>query len=570
MTYPSTGPALSSLSALVLSSLLAAAAPAQEAPELYSIGNPTGAEQQYLELINRARANPAAEGARLAASTDPEIVAAIAGFGVDLALFEAQMKALPALPPLAFNEKLLAAARAHSQDMLAHAYQDHIGTDGSSTSDRISASGYDWSAYGENIFSYARSVSYGHAAFEIDWGGTPASGGMQVPPGHRDNIHSPLFREIGVGVIDGTNGEVGPQIVTQDFAAPLLVAQPLLTGVVYADANGNGFYDPGEGVGGVTISVAGASSYAISAASGGYAVPLPNDGTYGVTFSGGGEPEVENVVVVASGQNVKLDDVRAAVLPSAPRLLNISTRMQVGTGDNVLIGGFIVTGNAPKKIIVRGLGPSLALEGGLQDPTLDLYDSAGHLLASNDNWETNSNADQIVASTVAPTNPKEPAILTTLPANGSAYTAIVRGANATTGIGLVEVYDLDAAGDAQLANISTRGRVETGDNVMIGGFIVAGKEAANVIVRALGPSLGMVGNWPIQRSSSWTAMGTSLGMNDNWRSDQESEILATQVAPTRDAEAALVRTLTPGAYTAIVRGAQNSSGVAVVEAYNLP
>ncbi|MEO6871131.1 MAG: CAP domain-containing protein [Chthoniobacterales bacterium] len=556
-----------SLTALVLNALLTAVASAQEAPRLYSIGNPTGEEQQYLELINRARANPAAEGARLAASTDPDVLDAIAGFGVDLALFQAQMKALP---PLAFNGDLLAAARAHTQDMFAHAYQDHIGTDGSSTSDRISAQGYDWSADGENIFSYSKSVIYGHAAFEIDWGGTPASGGMQVPSGHRNNIHSTFFREIGVGVIDGTNGVVGPQIVTQDFAAPLLIAPPLLTGVVYSDVNGNGFYDPSEGVGGVTISVAGASYYAISAASGGYAVPLPNDDTYNVTFAGGGQPDVEKVAVVAGGQNVKLDDVRAAVLPSTPRLVNISTRMQVGTGDNALIGGFILTGSASEKVIIRGIGPSLTINGALQNPTLDLYDGAGRLMASNDNWQTNSNAQEIIASTVAPTNPKEPAILTTLPANGSAYTAIVRGANDTTGIGLVEVYDLDAAGAAQLANISTRGLVETGDNVMIGGFIVAGKEAANVIVRAIGPSLGVAGELADPTLELVNGNGVSLGANDNWRSDQESEILATQVAPTRDAEAALVRTLAPGAYTAIVRGAQNSSGIAIVEAYNLP
>jgi cysteine-rich secretory family protein len=551
-------------------------ATAPAAPQLYSIGDPTGKEQQYLEFINRARANPAAEGARLAASTDPDVVAAIAGFGVDLALFRSQMNTLPALPPLAFNDKLLAAARAHTQDMFAHAYQDHTGTDGSSTSDRISAQGYDWSAYGENIFSYSKSVIYGHAAFEIDWGGTPATGGMQSPPGHRENIHGAFFREIGIGVVMGTNGEVGPQLVTQDFAAPLLVAQPLLTGVVYNDANGSGFYDPGEGVGGVTISVAGASYYAISAASGGYAVPVPNDGTYNVTFSGGGEPDVEKVVVVQGGQNVKLDNVRAAALPITPRLVNISTRLRVGTDEDVMIGGFIVTGSAPKKVIIRSVGPSLTtggapIVGALADPTLDLYDGAGNLLASNDNWQTNRNADEIIASTVAPANPSEPAILTTLPANGSAYTAIVRGANNTTGIALVEIYDLDAAGSAQLANISTRGRVETGDNVMIGGFIIAGEGSAKVIVRAIGPSLGEIpGRLADPTLELVNSNGESLGANDNWRSDQESEILATQIAPANDAEAALVRTLAPGAYTAIVRGVQNSSGVAVVEAYHLP
>lgn len=537
------------------------------AAQLYSIGEPTGEEQLYLEYINRARTNPAAEGARLATTTDPDVRRAIEFFGIDTLLFTAQMDALPPLPPVAFNAKLLAAARAHTADMLAHAYQDHIGTDGSTAPSRMAAQGYNVSAYGENVYSYSRSVFYGHAAFEIDWGGLPENGGMLNPPIHRLITHTPYFREIGVGVLDGSNGGVGPQLVTEDFALAADGNNPFLTGVVYADTNGNGFYDPGEGIGGVTVAVAGVEFYAITAASGGYSVPLPNDGAFPVTFSGGGLPTLQKVATVVAGQNVKVDYV-AATGPG--ELVNISTRVNVGTGENALIGGFILTGTAPKKIIVRSLGPSLPLEGALQNPTLELHDSAGQLIATNDDWQTNANKEEIVASTVAPPHPNEPALLLSLPANGSAYTAVVRGVNNATGLGLVEVYDLDRAAAAQLANLSTRGLVETGDNVMIGGFILAGATPANVIVRALGPSLDLAGALADPTLELVNGDGVSLGTNDNWRSDQEEAILASTLPPRNDAEAAFVATLVPGAYTAIVRGAHESNGIALVEVYHLP
>ncbi|MGI8431030.1 MAG: CAP domain-containing protein [Chthoniobacterales bacterium] len=559
---------------LVLLGGLLAASFAEAAPVLYSIGDPTGVEQFYLEEINRARANPADEGTRIAATAEPDLLSALQYLGINLPLFSAQMSALPTAPPLAFNEKLLAAARAHAADMLANAFQDHTGSDGSTPGTRISAQGYDYLTLGENVFAYEKSVSYGHAAFEIDWGGTPANGGMLVPPGHRLNVHNALFREVGVGVIDGSNGSVGPQLVTQDYAVPRVVgAQPLLTGVVYTDQNGNGFYDPGEGVAGVTVTVARANYFAVTGAAGGYAVPLPNDGSYAVTFSGGGLPDLVKTVVVTLGANVKVDYVAAAVtLP--PRLANISTRLNIGTGDNAMIGGFIITGTEPKEVLIRGLGPSLnangvPLPGTLANPTLELRDSAGQLVATNDNWQTNANAAAITASGVAPPLSAEAALLVTLRANGSAYTAIVRGVGETTGLGLVEIYDLAAASDSQLANISTRGLVQSGDNVLIGGLIITGGEA-RVIVRAIGPSLGLSGQLADPTLELFDQNGVSLGKNDNWQSDQKAEILASQLAPVKTAEAALLRTLRPGAYTAIVRGASGGSGIAVVEAYSLP
>ena len=158
-------------------------------------------------------------------------------------------------------------------------------------------------------------------------------------------------------------------------------------------------------------------------------------------------------------------------------MANISTRLRVETDDNVLIGGFILTGTQPKRVILRAIGPSLTavgVPGALANPTLELHDSSG-TLASNDNWMDAPNRQEIIDSTLAPTNDLESAILMTLPANNSAYTAIVRGVDNTTGVALVEAYDLDLAANSRLANISTRGFVQTADNVMIGGFIIVGK-----------------------------------------------------------------------------------------------
>lgn len=256
------------------------------------------------------------------------------------------------------------------------------------------------------------------------------------------------------------------------------------------------------------------------------------------------------------------------------QLANISTRLSVGNGENVLIGGFIITGNQPKKLIIRGTGPSLLATGlanALRDPTLELFDGAGSSLAANNNWQENGNAQQIIDSTVAPTSPLEAAILVTL--NPGAYTAIVSGVNGTTGVGLVEVYDLDLGSDSKLANISTRGYVQTGDDVMIGGMIVVGNASQKLLIRAVGPSLANAGvRTPLNDPmiELFDSNGVMVNSNDNWKSAQEAEISATGLAPTNVAEAAIVTMLAPGAYTAIVRGAQNSTGIAVVEAYALP
>jgi hypothetical protein len=250
-------------------------------------------------------------------------------------------------------------------------------------------------------------------------------------------------------------------------------------------------------------------------------------------------------------------------------LANISTRLRVQTGDNVLIGGFIVTGTQPKKVIVRAIGPSLAVAGHLEDPTLDLYNSSGELITSNDNWVNAANKQEIIDSTVPPANDLEAAILVTLPANNAGYTAIVRGSNGGTGIGLVEAYDLDRSVDSKLANISTRGFVQTGDDVMIGGLIIVGNDPLKVIIRALGPSLAVADHLRDPSLELHDGNGALLTSNDNWRVSQESEIEGSTIPPQNDLESAIVATLVPANYTAIVRGVGGATGVALVEVYNL-
>jgi hypothetical protein len=291
-----------------------------------------------------------------------------------------------------------------------------------------------------------------------------------------------------------------------------------------------------------------------------------------VTFSGGSVPTIQNAVSVTNGQNVKADYIVTGSAPPPPipaptKLANISTRALVGTGANVLIGGFIVTGTESKSVIVRGIGPSLPLPDKMLDPTLELHDSSGAMIGFNDNWGQSADSAAIAESGVAPANENESAILMSL--GPGSYTVVLAGANQTTGTAVVEVYDLDTDADSSLANISTRASVQTGDSVLIGGLIVVGTSATDVIVRAIGPSLDMPGAMADPTLELRDASGTLLASNDNWRATQETAILDTGVAPTRDAEAAIVASLPPGSYTALVRGANGTGGVAVVEVYQL-
>jgi hypothetical protein len=246
--------------------------------------------------------------------------------------------------------------------------------------------------------------------------------------------------------------------------------------------------------------------------------------------------------------------------------------MEVLSGENVLIGGFIVTGSEPKKVLIRGLGPELPVTGQLPDPTLQL-NKGQTVVATNDNWR-DTQEQEIKDTTIPPTNDFESAIVQTL--QPGSYTAIVSGKGGGIGVGQVEVYDLSQAAASQLANISTRGFVDIGDNVMIGGVIIGGGSAgttAKVLVRAIGPSLSGQGvNGALQDPTLELrdANAQLVAQNDNWRESQEQAIKDTTVPPSDDRESAIVQTLGAGNYTAIVRGAGNTTGIGLVEVYNLP
>jgi hypothetical protein len=247
--------------------------------------------------------------------------------------------------------------------------------------------------------------------------------------------------------------------------------------------------------------------------------------------------------------------------------------MRVEAGDNVLIAGFIVEGSANKRIILRGIGPSLTAFGvadALQDPTLELNGADGGLITANDNWPGNSNAAEIAATGLAPVNPNESALLVSV-VPGS-YTAVLRGNTGSTGTGLVELYDLDADGGAQVVNISTRGFVLTGENVMIGGLIVTGNDPTHLVVRGIGPSLGNFGV-PDPLADPFLELhdgnGALLQANNDWRDTQEAALQNTGLAPSSDRESAMLIAVAPGNYTAILKGADGGTGNGLVEVYKL-
>jgi len=269
---------------------------------------------------------------------------------------------------------------------------------------------------------------------------------------------------------------------------------------------------------------------------------------------------------------------------------NISTRAFVQTGDNVMIGGFIVQGAESKKVVIRAIGPELSQYGipnPLLNPTLELHDDTGALIASNDNWGTtiiggiitSDQVTDILNSGYAPGDIRESAMIVSLPPGN--YTAIVRGVANMTGVALAEVYDLSPAPDSTLGNISTRSFVQTGDNVMIGGFIVQGTQPRSVIIRAIGPELTQYGVPNVLADPTLElhdATGALIASNDNWQhtiiggiitSDQVQAIMDSGHAPTDPTESAIIATLPTGNYTAIVRGVNNTTGVALVEVYDL-
>ena len=221
-----------------------------------------------------------------------------------------------------------------------------------------------------------------------------------------------------------------------------------------------------------------------------------------------------------------------------------------------------------KRVILRAMGPSIGVPGSLANPRLELFDQSGVMIDSNDDWRT-FNEEEIKNSQLAPPNDRESAIIRRL--DPGAYTAIIRGVGNTEGIGLVEVYDLEGETASELANISTRGKVGLNDDALIGGIIVRGGNPQNVLVRAIGPSLGVPNSLQDTQLELRDSNGALIHANDNWRSDQEAEIQATGIPPTDDRESAVLRPLGAGEYTVIVRasGISLSNGLALVEAYRL-
>jgi hypothetical protein len=290
------------------------------------------------------------------------------------------------------------------------------------------------------------------------------------------------------------------------------------------------------------------------------------------------QTEIQSIFNVGSAGKCKTS------IASEGQFINISTRVSVGTDTNVGIAGFILRSDTSpalsKQVVVRGIGPSLTsrgVSGALQDPTIELRDANGALIASNDNWMDAANASALQATGLAPSDPKEAAILTTLSSSTTPgftnYTAILAGKDNTTGVGLVEVYDLDSTSTTHLVNISTRAPVLTGDNVLIGGAIVRGGTAEEVVFRAIGPELGSrgVSNFLADPTLELhDGQGNLLDSNDNWMDSLEKDnIMASGLAPTDDRESAILATLFPGNYTAIVSGVGNTTGVGLVEAYRL-
>jgi phospholipase/lecithinase/hemolysin len=260
--------------------------------------------------------------------------------------------------------------------------------------------------------------------------------------------------------------------------------------------------------------------------------------------------------------------------PAPSKALNISTRVFVDTAERVSVAGFIVTGDVAKKVLIRGIGPSLAANGvptPLDNPTLTLFDSAGSVNMTNDDWKNSPDAAEIMSSGLAPANDFESAIIATL-APGQ-YTAQLAGKDDGTGNGVVEIYDLESGSSATLANLSTRGYVGAGDNVMICGVIIGSGDNPIMVFRAMGPSLASSGiTNPLLDPTLelHDDNGALIAFDDDWQTPQIQAVRAVNLAPSDDREAAIVSAfLSPGNYTAIVRGKNNATGVALVEAYRL-
>jgi hypothetical protein len=289
-------------------------------------------------------------------------------------------------------------------------------------------------------------------------------------------------------------------------------------------------------------------------------------------FNGDGRQDLAVVNYFSDTVSIRLGQ---CILPSPFKALNLSTRMRVQTGAYVGIGGFIVTGSAPKRVILRSIGPSLSsvgLSDTLADPIMELHGPPCFVTITNDNWRDTQEAE-IMATGLAPTNDLEAAIVAEL--NPGTYTFIVSGTNNDTGVALVEVYDLNQTAASKLANVSTRGFVGTGGDIMIAGFILGDNSGDyNVILRGIGPSLsqpGVPNELPDPKLELRNSSGILIRANDNWMDDptQKALIMAAGLGPTDPRESAIYETLWPGQYTVLLSGVNNGTGVGVVEVYEL-
>ncbi|MEO5929496.1 MAG: T9SS type A sorting domain-containing protein [Candidatus Kapaibacterium sp.] len=320
--------------------------------QVYNQGDPTPDEQYMLELINRARANPTAEGVALANAHAPDIDYLYDNYTPKRATVQADFATYPSRPPLAFNAKLIAAARRQSRDMLKNNFQSHVGSDNSTFDQRVNSAGYTgWTYLGENIAAYSSTVWEGHVSLNADFGNADL--------GHRKNIMNfesdpgKLLTEIGIGIVDTTVGvnstpmHTGQKVITQDFGT---VGGHFLTGVVYKDANKNGFYDVGEGLGGVQVMPASGTYYAVTSASGGYTIPFSGTGSMVITASGGALTAPMRDTVTLGTENIKVNFV-----PGAPGVPLPAAVMLIGpqNGDNVPTSGVMLNWNRPSTGITK-------------------------------------------------------------------------------------------------------------------------------------------------------------------------------------------------------------------------
>jgi len=420
-----------------------------------------------------------------------------------------------------------------------------------------------------NLYDAETSETFGNAVTKVPPAGPPTDYALAAQPlGLAVDRAGNLF----VSLINNTVIKIAPNGTQSTFVAPsagLQTPEGLAVdnnGNLYVASSGNGKVYQFNPAGVQTTFATGLSGPRNIAIDQNGNVYVANDGTREILKFGpnGGTP-----VVFASDTNAG----GLAFEPATGILTNISTRASVKTGSGVTIGGFIVSGTDSKTVVLRGLGPTLAgagVTGVLADPTLQLFDGTGNPLWFNDNWKDTQQA-QIQARGLAPPNDLESAILQILqPGN---YTVILSGKNGTTGVGLVEVYDISPGVFAELTNVSTRGFVGSGQSVMIGGFINSGGNGSTqVVIRGLGPTLAQLGVSGALANPVVTLVngnGVVVKTNDDWKNTQQAAIEATGLAPPNDLESAMVVTVAAGNYTAILSGSGGGTGIGLVEVYKL-